>query len=41
VTDHRIGLTSYRLQEILDGDLDEFVYELTSAEQSAKLQGVA
>jgi peptide chain release factor 1 len=38
VTDHRIGLTSHRLEEILDGDLDEFVYELASAEQAAKLQ---
>ncbi|QJA05807.1 peptide chain release factor 1 [Thermosulfurimonas marina] len=25
VTDHRIGLTLYRLEEILDGDLDEFI----------------
>lgn len=38
VTDHRIGLTSHRLEEILDGDLDEFIYELASAEQAAKLQ---
>jgi peptide chain release factor 1 len=41
VTDHRIGLTSHRLEEILDGDLDELVQELASAEQSAKLQGAA
>jgi len=40
VTDHRIGLTSHRLEEILDGDLDEFVYQLASAEQAAKLQKV-
>jgi len=38
VTDHRIGLASYRLEEMLDGDLDEFVYELASAEQTAALQ---
>ncbi len=25
VTDHRIGLTLYNLEEILDGDLDEFI----------------
>ncbi|RUM89103.1 MAG: peptide chain release factor 1 [Thermodesulfatator sp.] len=25
VTDHRIGLTLYRLEEVLDGDLDEFI----------------
>jgi peptide chain release factor 1 len=40
VTDHRIGLTSYRLEEVLDGELDEFVYELGSAEQAARLQDV-
>jgi peptide chain release factor 1 len=40
VTDHRIGLTSHRLEEILDGDLDEFVYQLASAEQVAKLRKV-
>ena len=40
VTDHRIGLTSYRLEEILDGDLDEFIYQLVSAEQAAKLEKV-
>ncbi len=38
VTDHRVGLTSYRLDEILDGELDEFIYELGSVEQAAKLQ---
>ena len=40
VTDHRIGLTSYRLEEVLDGELDEFIYELASAEQATKLQQV-
>jgi peptide chain release factor 1 len=38
VTDHRIGLTSHRLEGILDGDLDEFIYELGSADQAAALQ---
>jgi len=38
VTDHRIGLTSHRLEGILDGDLDEFVYELASADQAIALQ---
>lgn len=28
VTDHRINYTSYRLQEILDGDLDEIIAKL-------------
>jgi len=38
VTDHRIGLTSYRLEEILDGDLDEFIEELAATEQAEKLR---
>ena len=37
VTDHRIGLTIHRLQEILDGDLDEIVSSLVANHQAAKL----
>jgi peptide chain release factor 1 len=37
VTDHRIGLTLYRLHEILEGDLDELVDALFAAEQSERL----
>ena len=37
VTDHRIKLTSYRLNEVLNGDLDEFIDALTAADQAAKL----
>lgn len=37
VTDHRIGLTSHRLTEILAGDLDEIVDSLTTADQLARL----
>jgi peptide chain release factor 1 len=40
VTDHRISLTSHQLEAILDGDLDEFLYELASADQAAALQEV-
>ena len=40
VTDHRIGLTSYRLDEVLDGDLDEFIDRLILAEQMEKLKRV-
>ncbi|HDN79188.1 MAG TPA: peptide chain release factor 1, partial [Chloroflexi bacterium] len=36
VTDHRIGLTSYRLEEILDGELDEFIEALAAEEQAKK-----
>jgi peptide chain release factor 1 len=34
VTDHRIGLTSYRLNEILNGDLDEFIDALTASQRA-------
>jgi peptide chain release factor 1 len=40
VTDHRIGLTSYRLETILDGDLDQFIDELATTEQAEKLRAV-
>jgi peptide chain release factor 1 len=33
VTDHRINFTSYRLNEILDGDITEVIEELKIAEQ--------
>lgn len=36
VTDHRIKLTSHRLAEIMDGELDEIIQALTAADQSAK-----
>jgi len=38
VTDHRIGLTSHRLEALLDGDLDEMVDELAAAEQAEVLE---
>ena len=38
VTDHRIGLTLYRINEILDGDLDEILDALLLAEQAEKLK---
>ncbi len=37
VTDHRIGLTLYRLGQILEGDLDEVIDALVAADQAAKL----
>jgi peptide chain release factor 1 len=37
VTDHRIGLTSHRLQEILDGGLDEFIEALAGRERGEQL----
>ena len=38
MTDHRIGLTLYRLEEILEGDLDEVIDTLSLAEQAEKLK---
>ena len=38
VTDHRIGLTSYNLEQILDGDLLEFMEALGQEEQARKLE---
>jgi len=37
VTDHRIGLTLYRLEEILDGDIDEIIDALITTDQAEKL----
>ena len=37
VTDHRIKLTSHRLENILDGDLFEIIDSCTAADQAAKL----
>lgn len=39
VTDHRIGLTLYRLEDILNGDLDEIIDALITADRAAKLAG--
>ena len=38
VSDHRIGLTLYKLDAILDGDLDELIDALLTFEQTEKLQ---
>jgi peptide chain release factor 1 len=38
VTDHRLGLSSYQLEDVLDGDLDQFIEELATAEQAEKLR---
>ena len=37
VTDHRIKLTSYRLLDVMNGDITEFIDALTAADQAAKL----
>ncbi|OQY10998.1 MAG: peptide chain release factor 1 [Marinitoga sp. 4572_148] len=40
VTDHRIGFTSYRLNFILDGDLDEIIDKLMEWDLSARLENL-
>ncbi|HEY1019113.1 MAG TPA: peptide chain release factor 1 [Sediminibacterium sp.] len=37
VTDHRIGLTSYNLDAVINGDIDEFIESLQMAENAAKM----
>src|SRR5881409_3199241 len=39
VTDHRIKLTTHRLHDVLEGDLDEFVDALLGAERAQQLGG--
>lgn len=37
VTDHRIGLTLYRIDDIMQGDLEELIGALTLADQEARM----
>ena len=38
VSDHRIGLTLYKLEQILNGDLDELIDALITADTAEKLR---
>ena len=38
LTDHRIGLTVYRLEDLLNGNIDEFIDALITADRAAKLE---
>jgi len=38
VTDHRIGLTLYKIESIMDGDLDDLIDALVTADQAEKLK---
>jgi peptide chain release factor 1 len=38
VTDHRIGLTIYRLESYLDGDIEEVINALATVDQAEKLK---
>ena len=37
VTDHRIGLTLYKLDKIMNGDIQEIIDACIAADQAAKL----
>ena len=37
LTDHRVGLTLYKLDAVMDGDLDEIIDALTTARQAEQL----
>ena len=39
VTDHRIGLTVHKLDQVLDGDLDQLVDAMVEADRAAQLAG--
>jgi peptide chain release factor 1 len=37
VTDHRIGMTAHKLESVLNGDIDDFINELATREEAARL----
>ena len=41
VTDHRIGLTLYQIDSIMDGDIEEIINALATADQAEKLKNAA
>lgn len=41
VSEHRIGLTIYHLEQTLNGDLDEIIDALITADQAEKLKAKA
>jgi peptide chain release factor 1 len=40
VTDHRINLTLYRLEAVMDGDLDEITQALVASDQAEQLKSM-
>lgn len=41
VTDHRIGLTLYKIEQIMNGDLDEIIDALVMADQAERMKASA
>ena len=38
LTDHRIGLTLYKLEDVMNGNLDEIIDSLITADQAERLK---
>ncbi|MFN8617661.1 MAG: peptide chain release factor-like protein, partial [Dehalococcoidia bacterium] len=41
ITDHRIGLTVHNIPQRLDGDIDDIVDAVATADEAARLEGLA
>ena len=41
VTDHRIGLTLYKIEQIMNGDLDDIIDALVTADQAERMKAAA
>ena len=39
ITDHRIGMDKFQMQAVMDGDIDDFIDELSARDESERLQG--
>ena len=39
ITDHRIGMSIYQMDNFLNGDLDEMIDNLAAADTAEKLKG--
>ncbi len=40
VTDHRVGVSLYKIDAVMDGDLDEFIDALTAADNAERLKNL-
>ena len=39
ITDHRIGMSIYQMENFLNGDIDEMIYNLIAADRAERLKG--
>ncbi len=40
VTDHRVGISLYKIDAVMDGDIDEFINALTAADNAERLKNL-